>query len=64
MALSAGKGIIIFTTDGSDPRMIGGDRNASATTYQNPIPNSGEFQMLKARTSYEGKWSALLEIEF
>ncbi len=64
LALSAGKGIIIFTTDGSDPRMIGGKRNVSATTYQKPIPNSGEFQTLKTRTFYEGEWSALLEIEF
>ena len=64
MALSAGKGIIIFTIDGSDPRMIGGKRNASATTYQKPIPKPGEFQMLKTRTFYEGEWSALLEIEF
>jgi hypothetical protein len=64
LALSAGKGIIIFTIDGSDPRMIGGKRNASATTYQKPIPKPGEFQMLKTRTFYEGEWSALLEIEF
>lgn len=63
VVLSATQGIIYYTLDGNDPRMIGGALNTNATTYSTPIP---VFQpvTIKARTLDNGTWSALSEARF
>jgi len=57
--LSASEGTIYYTTDGSDPRAIGGA--ISGTAYSAPISISVPTKV-KARTrSASGEWSALCE---
>jgi len=54
-------GNIYFTTDGSDPRIIGGAIYGSA--YSNPIALKKTTQ-LKARVLKSGEWSPLCEATF
>lgn len=63
LSLKAELGEVYFTTDASDPRLIGGKRSETATSYLNPILKTEEMKVIKARVLYNGEWSALLEIE-
>ncbi|HJQ78316.1 MAG TPA: chitobiase/beta-hexosaminidase C-terminal domain-containing protein [Lacipirellulaceae bacterium] len=57
-------GVIYFTTDGSDPRLVGGAVNsASAQAYSSEIPLT-ETTHVKARILRNGQWSALSEATF
>ncbi len=63
IALSAPQGAIYYTTDGSDPRAIGGGINPQAVMY------TGSFQLsepttVKARVLDGSDWSAIDEAEF
>ena len=54
---------ILFTVDGSDPRLPGGNKNQNAQNY------SGQFAItnsihVKSRTRIDGQWSALNEAVF
>jgi len=59
-----GTGSIYYTPDGSDPRLLGGTVNSSATISSGAgIPLSGS-QTFKARSLSGGEWSALTEANF
>ncbi len=57
-----GYGEIYYTTDGTDPRLPGGEINTSIL-YSAPIPLT-KTSMIKSRTYNNGKWSALNEAVF
>ncbi len=64
LTMTAGAGAqILFTLDGSDPRLPGGGVGASAREYSGPIPLA-ESAVVKARARSGGRWSALNEAEF
>jgi hypothetical protein len=57
-------GAIYYTTDGSDPRLVGGAINtASAQLYSSAFPLGAETH-IKARVLRSGQWSALTEATF
>ncbi|MSU19810.1 MAG: hypothetical protein EXS30_00255 [Pedosphaera sp.] len=63
LTISAPIGVIYFTRDGSDPRLLGGAIAPSATVSTQPlILNESTF--VKARVLADNVWSALLEGEF
>ena len=63
-ANSGSLGVIYFTTDGSDPRLVGGAVNvASATAYAGAIPLANSTAV-KARILRNGEWSALTSATF
>jgi hypothetical protein len=57
-----GDGTIYFTTDGIDPRAIGGTVSASAITAGSVVVLPG--QQVKSRIKYGDVWSALREVYF
>ena len=57
----SGSGTIYYTTDGSDPREVGG--TAVGTTYGSAITLNRSTQV-KARALNNGEWSALTEATF
>jgi len=57
-------GVVYYTTDGSDPRLVGGAINTtSAQTYSGNVTLS-ETTHVKARILRNGQWSALSEATF
>src|SRR5205814_10225045 len=57
-------GTIYYTTDASDPRLIGGaGPSGTALVYSSAIPINAT-KTLKARILYNGFWSALTEAVF
>ncbi|MBN2271198.1 MAG: lamin tail domain-containing protein [Sedimentisphaerales bacterium] len=54
---------IMYTTDGSDPRLLWGGTNPHAIEYAGPFTLSGST-IVKARTFYNSQWSALNETLF
>lgn len=56
-------GVIYFTTDGSDPRLVGGAVNSTAQTFAAQLTISQATQ-IKARILRNGEWSALTEATF
>lgn len=57
-------GTIYYTTDGSDPRLVGGAVNsASAQVFSGSVPLSATTQ-IKARILRNGEWSALTTATF
>jgi hypothetical protein len=63
LALSSGNGNIWYTTDGGDPAVYNSVTgiSSSAQMYLSPI-TINESTHLKARTFYNGTWSALSEL--
>ncbi len=61
--LTAPKGTIYYTFDGSDPRQIGGSISASAIQYTGPITLT-EDQTIRARVRDGNQWSAIDEASF
>lgn len=55
---SSSPGTIYYTTDGSDPRLVGGKVSPNAKTYEGPVQVGGDSR-LKARVFSNGDWSAL-----
>jgi hypothetical protein len=51
---------VFYTTDGSDPRLVGGAVNASAIAYAGAFALE-ESCLIKARAYVNGEWSALME---
>lgn len=51
-------GVILYTLDGSDPRLLGGERSPSAVTYESAVEISSETTV-QARVYDNGEWSAL-----
>lgn len=60
---SNGTGTIYYTTDGTDPRLIGGAVSSSASSYSSPVPINAAAT-IKARVLSGGQWSALEEATF
>ncbi|HWB02783.1 MAG TPA: chitobiase/beta-hexosaminidase C-terminal domain-containing protein [Verrucomicrobiales bacterium] len=56
-------GSILYTLDGTDPRLIGGGTNPAAATYAAPFSLTG-VKTVKARVLQNSTWSALLEAVF
>ena len=63
VSMSAPQGAIYYTTDGSDPRLVGGAVSPAAATFAAPLPLTVDVT-LKARALSAGTWSALAEAEF
>jgi hypothetical protein len=57
-----GPATIYYTTDGSDPRLVGGGVSPRAKRYEGPVQIEGTAGKLKARAVIDGDWSALAEI--
>ena len=57
-------GTVYYTTDGSDPRLVGGAVSSAAAAYSKaiPLPASGLVLTARVRTS-SGEWSALEQVE-
>ena len=63
LTISAKDGAVYYTTDGSDPRAIGGDIAHAAQAYEQPL----EFvrkTVINARARIDGDWSALTQATF
>jgi hypothetical protein len=56
-------GVIYFTTDASDPRLVGGAVNPTAQVYASELAVS-QATHIKARILRNGEWSALTEATF
>ncbi len=63
IAMTAPAGSILYTTDGSDPRVPGGAVSPAAIAYSAPVPLSTGVT-LRARALSGGEWSALNEATF
>ena len=61
--LSAPKGTIYYTTDGSDPRMIGGAVNPDATEYNGSF-RLADNALVRVRVLDGDEWSAIDEATF
>jgi hypothetical protein len=60
LSLSAPKGEVYYTTDGSDPRAPGGKASASAAKFRQPIPAPPGVRIM-ARAVFEERWSPLVQ---
>ncbi len=58
VSLSAGKGRILYTLDGSDPRATGGGAAPGALEYKSAFKLEAG-KTLEARVSQDGRWSGL-----
>ena len=58
MTMTAEKGTIYYTMDGTDPRMIGGSISPKAEIYKEPLKISPDTQ-IKSRVRYRNEWSVL-----
>src|SRR5881628_1236815 len=58
-----GSGAIFFTTDGADPRAIGGNVSGSAQSYSTPLAINAPT-LVRARVLTGTNWSALIEYTF
>jgi hypothetical protein len=56
-------GAIFFTTDGSDPRLVGGTVSGAAQSYSGPIPITAPT-IVRARVLTGTNWSAIIEHVF
>ena len=54
---------VYFTTNGTDPRRVGGGISAKATRYTAPF-ELAKPTVVKARALHGGQWSALVETRF
>jgi hypothetical protein len=63
MAHTNTSGVILFTTDGSDPRMIGGGVSPSAQSYLGPVTINATT-LVRARVLTGTNWSAIIESTF
>ncbi|MCX8157985.1 MAG: lamin tail domain-containing protein [Verrucomicrobiae bacterium] len=63
ISLNNPSGVVYYTLDGSDPRLVGGAVSPTAAAYTAPIPLTGSVRV-KARALVNNVWSALLEADF
>jgi len=63
VSMSAPSGTVYFTTDGSDPREIGGAIAPTALVNGAPVPMT-QTTVVKSRTWLGGQWSAMTEATF
>ena len=55
---------ILYTTDGSDPRLLGGEVAPGAVLYQDEEIRFDESTVLSARTLEDGQWGVLSRARF
>jgi hypothetical protein len=58
---SSSDGTLYYTTDGSDPRQVGGKVSPNAKKYEEPIKRNGSDTVIRARVLLGGDWSALVK---
>ncbi|MBI2924281.1 MAG: CotH kinase family protein [Verrucomicrobia bacterium] len=63
LSLAAGDGKVYCTTDGTDPRLVGGKLNPTAQTYTGPLTIAATTT-LKARLLAGDEWSPLAEARY
>jgi len=63
LEINADAGTILYTMDGSDPRVAGGDVAPGALAFEGPIMISDD-RLVRARVLLDGEWSALNEAQF
>ena len=63
ISLNGPGGTIYYTTDGSDPRLLGGAVSGDAITYDGPF-RLADSTTVRVRVLNEGVWSAIDEAEF
>ena len=63
LSLESPVGKIYYTTDGTDPRLIGGEIHPRAQEYTAPIEMSSDI-VLRARIWLDEEWSALAEASY
>ncbi len=63
VSLSAPAGLLYYTTDGSDPRLLGGAGSRAAKPYNAPFPIN-RTTTVRARVLSGSDWSALTEATF
>ncbi len=63
LTLTGGTGTIYYTTDGSDPRLVGGSISASAKAYTGPV-TIDRNQLVRARLVNGALWSPIDEALF
>jgi hypothetical protein len=63
LSMSASPGPILYTLDGSDPRLIGGSVSPAALVYNGPLTLNTSLH-LKARVFSGGIWSPLTDATF
>ena len=63
LELESSNGKIYFTTDGVDPRLIGGEIHPRAQEYSGPIEMDRDID-LRARVWIDDEWSALAEANY
>ena len=54
---------VFYTTNGSDPRLVGGGVSKTAVAYAAPF-GLAKNSMVRARAYHAGRWSALVEAAF
>ncbi len=63
LTMTAPAGDVLYTLDGSDPRLEGGGVSPAALVYESPI-SIFETVRVQARARHNGSWSALNEAVF
>ncbi len=63
LTMEAPEGTIYFTSDGSDPRLLGGKISPTALPYRESVPLR-KSAVIKARVLKDGDWSPLTEVAF
>lgn len=65
LSMATDSGMTYYTTDGSDPREVGGGVAAGVLIYDEVVPPKlARSGVVKARTLSDGEWSALTEAVF
>ena len=64
LALTAAKGDIYYTLDGSDPRLEGGAPASTASKYVGDIALDGPSAQVRVRTRFGTEWSAIDQATF
>jgi len=57
------RGVLLYTLDGSDPRLPGGTPNPDAIEYDGTAPAIDENVRLHSRSIVDGQWSGLATID-
>lgn len=56
---NAGTLTFFYTTDGSDPRRVGGAVSPKARSHSSPVPARERTGPIQARTFMGGEWSTM-----